>query len=200
MDNFAHLTAGYSLTKFLIRRENSKAIKEQEKKWLAWGIFCSQIPDLDEILSFAVCSKKRKEFLHDGSEHHGSLMHLPIFYFSFFFGFYSILKLFQNNHTSSFLDKKETSFAFKIFVANITLHLLMDSLGMGQGLRWLYPFKKDQVGVGLTNKIGPEDWKEFYFSPRIIFELMVLLLAGFEVFWERHSSFLTDKIQDPNQF
>lgn len=186
MNTIAHLVAGNFLTKFLIKLEDDPEIYKNEKSWIHFGLFCSQLPDIDEIIGVILNVQKRHEAIYEGSDHHGALLHLPLLYFSIFFFFKNSLKIFNKNKVKSFLDDNRLFFAYKIFTANIVAHLIMDSLGFGQGLRWLYPFRKKQLGIYLTNKIGPQDWKEFYTSPRVGFEILVYLLSGLEFFWEKY--------------
>lgn len=176
MDTVAHFTAGYFLTRTLIRLEDDPDIVKNQKMWLSFGVFCAQLPDIDELLGCLINKEKRQKQFSIGSSHHEEITHLPALYL----GVFGVGLVLINS-----LRNKTLKFAYKVFVANITAHLVMDSFGMGKGLRWLYPFKDKLMGVGLTNKYGPEDWKEFYFSKKVIYELIVYFLAAFEVFSSR---------------
>ncbi len=175
MDTPTHLTAGYLITNILIDLENDDRIKNNRKKWLAWGLICSQVPDLDLIFKDVISSSQRQEHITNGSPHHGELSHYPALYLGLISVGWLILP-----------HEKDVLFALKVFTMNAMAHLVMDSVGMGQGLKWLYPFKQDQMGLDLTHKIGPEDYRAFYLSHRVGYEFLIYFLTLSTIFFKKY--------------
>ena len=146
------------------------------------SILFSLLPDLDFLPNF------RKGFTAKGHEHR-SLLHYPLF----FIPIGSIILLFLDSRLAL------------LFAINTFLHFLHDSIGIGWGVQWLYPFSKNYYAffyhrdllengshqkafhswnpaevARLANEYGDEHWfRNIYlrFSPYAIVEYLVFIFA-----------------------
>jgi hypothetical protein len=97
-------------------------------KVLGLGVLIGLLPDLDALLALIVGR------WHPGDTqllHHQYLTHTPLFYLLLALGLWTV-----------------TSFEFAVLFAALTLgHLLLDTWGTDDGIMWLWPTSKRQLGI-----------------------------------------------------
>ncbi len=91
-------------------------------EFIAAGIFFSLLMDFDFLSHLAFGGSAKNAYRHRDLLHN-PLMYLPL-------GYFIIWPISQ-------------PLAFLFFIASI-LHFIHDSIGLGWGVRWLYPFSKDR--------------------------------------------------------
>lgn len=109
------------------------------------GITFALLPDLDFLVEWVKRKKMPGKFAHE----HRNLFHLPlpyVFLVSLFLLWFDLIYLF-------------------LFVFNSLLHFLHDSIGIGWGIKWLYPVSKRNYKffTGNNNKFSKNliiSWNE----------------------------------------
>ncbi len=121
------------------------------------------LPDFDYIVYFL-----RKEGFNHEISHHTWITHTPIPFWSF-----AVVILFLDYPLFSFL-----------FFIGTTIHLLLDCIGGGDGIMWLYPFSRHQFGILILNKIGGE-WLQEYWSYWYFrwIEILSVIFSTFLILW-----------------
>lgn len=114
------------------------------------GIFFALLPDIDFLIEWIRGRKPLGRFERD----HRNLFHYPLFYIligSIFVFWFSWAYLF-------------------LFVINSLWHFIHDSIWVGWGVKWLYPFSKKRYKFDKPLKRpGKENWiKEIYFRPTVV--------------------------------
>jgi hypothetical protein len=96
-------------------------------KVLGLGVLIGLLPDLDALLSLVL---GRWQPGNSQLLHHQYLTHTPLFYLLLALGLWTV-----------------TSFEFAVLFAALTLgHLLLDTWGTDDGIMWLWPASKRQIG------------------------------------------------------
>jgi hypothetical protein len=158
--------------------------------FLAGGVFFSLLPDLDFLLNW------KKGFTAKGHEHR-NLLHYPLLFISLG----SIILLFFDYRWAI------------LFAVTTFFHFVHDSIGIGWGVRWPYPFSKNYYAFfyhhdlskdsthpkifyswssveveRLAGEYGDEHWfRNIYlkFSPFAIVEYLVFIFALIMLFLYR---------------
>jgi hypothetical protein len=101
-------------------------------KVLGLGVLMGLIPDLDALLALVI---GRWQPSNTQLLHHQYLTHTPLFYLLLALGLWTV-----------------TSFEFAVLFAALTLgHLFLDTWGTDDGIMWLWPASKRQIGVLATH-------------------------------------------------
>jgi len=160
---------------------------------LMFAVIFSVLPDFDFPLHLA--KKGQKELHHE----HRDLFHNPLIFLPIGFLLISFINI---------------NMALLFFFC-VLFHFIHDSIGMGWGVRWLYPFSKryykffskkdgkmsknflsswapqEQREVAL--QFGDPDWLKKYLrgSPHLLLELLVFIISLAYLFyvWREQSSF-----------
>lgn len=111
-----HVPAGYLLTVALLKR-----CRVQVKYGLWCGLVASVLPDVDMIWFYIVD--------HGRFHHHSYWLHLPILWLAIGLFLYGLDWVFNRHKAMGYIT---------IIMANITLHLLLDTIA--GGIAWLTPF------------------------------------------------------------
>ena len=154
---FAHMPAGYLLTRFMSGRFGVRA--PEATRLLMVGLAASVLPDMDLLYSF---------FLDlDQNGHHNMWPHLPLAWVAITLVAYALARL---------RDGELWRQAVLVFGANVMLHLVLDSL-VG-GIHWLYPFS-DQL-YRMTRVVPYYKWwlLNHIVHWTFIFEILIVLAAG----------------------
>lgn len=147
----AHLPAGYILTRFIQRR-----LKTTKYLWV--GLAAGVLPDLDLIYFYLID--------HRRTLHHEYWIHLPVFWFAIW-----IVALVAN----LFVKGRKLYLVSTIFLANIFLHLALDTFAAG--ITWLYPFSRASF-VLVTVPARYSSWiASFVFHWTFLVELAIVLWA-----------------------
>ncbi len=134
---FAHLPAGYLLTRKMIKYSADSTISSKYLMFI--GLVSSIIPDIDIL--YHVFLDKEKLF------HHYYWPHIPFWIITFHICILLVLKL---------AGMKRFYLAAHIIAANFLLHMVLDT--MTTWILWLYPFSMQQVG--LTSISEYQFWTE----------------------------------------
>jgi len=126
-----HIPVAYFTTYYVMKKNNLL----WQWQWLALGIFSAVLPDLDFFYQIFT----NELYL----SHRYLITHLPFFY---------LIALVILIIISCFYRKKWFKYAIIIVFVNIFVHLLVDT--MFYGIRWLWPFSKDLIGVYNINGSG----------------------------------------------
>lgn len=129
-------------------------------------MIASILPDID-ILYFYLIDNRQ-------SLHHGYWIHIPFYWL--IIGIIAFMTIYL-------LKKKDYYIAATIFFANIFLHLTMDTI-VGK-IQWLYPFT-DQSYFLFNVPAVYDFWVyNFIFHWTFLFEVIVIVLAGYIIIKER---------------
>ena len=128
----AHLPAGYLLTRALTRSSLAKTRRGQlpiaGKILFFFGLLGSVFPDLDLLYFYFVDGRQQ--------HHHLYWSHVPIIWVLITITALTILK---------WLNAQRLAIYVWVFVLNVFLHLLLDSLA--GGILWLYPVSMELFQV-----------------------------------------------------
>ena len=133
-------------------------------KVLGLGMLIGLLPDLDTLLALAIgCWQPGNNQLL----HHRYVTHTPLFYLLLALGLWTV-----------------TSFEFAVLFAALTLgHLLLDTWGTDDGIMWLWPASKRQLGI-LTAHLhtggvyGLSYYRRYLQSWQTIIPELLLLVIG----------------------
>ncbi|OGZ63218.1 MAG: hypothetical protein A3C58_01535 [Candidatus Staskawiczbacteria bacterium RIFCSPHIGHO2_02_FULL_34_10] len=156
------------------------------------GIIFALLPDLDFVVPCILKRSFKNEFLHHRERLHYPLLYIPIGALMLYFFSVSLAELFT--------------------IASLT-HFIHDSIGVGWGVQWLYPFTKDHYSLfyiykpsfrkkkfpqklfyiwkndeieKLDTEFGDPNWiRNIYFKwhPYAIIEMVVFVVAIIALFW-----------------
>ena len=108
------------------------------------------------------------------SEHRASILHTPLFAFAA--GIVTLA-----------LPLRERRFWAAVVCAAVFAHLLADSLTIGPGIMWLYPWTDTFYGINLANNRYGADWGDQwlwrYISHPLFLIEVALLAAGTGAIW-----------------
>lgn len=158
---FAHIPAGYILTKTLQKKLNVS-------KYLWIGLLGSMLPDFDMLYFYFVDNKQ--------TLHHAYWFHVPFFWLCLL----GIVIIFN-----TFLKKTSTKL-FSIFLfSGVFLHLILDSI-IEHGIKWFYPFFDKSVYFVTIPAVY--DWWawSFIFHPSFITEISIITAAGYVFYKENY--------------
>ncbi len=147
----AHLPAGYLLTRFLQRK-----LKTTKYLWI--GLLASILPDFDLPYFYLID--------HRQTLHHEYWIHLPIFWLSV--SFLAVLIFF-------FTKNRRFLLISTIFLANIFLHLILDTFVAG--ILWLYPFSHVSLRLFTVPARYPFWGENFAFHWTFLVEIAIILWA-----------------------
>lgn len=151
-----------------------------------WSVFFALLPDIDVLPDAPVLMKYKTRKGGFVGFHRHSPTHFPIVYILISIFLFLIIGPF---------------WAF-LFLSNVLLHLLHDSIGIGWGIEWLWPFKKkaykffadkenrlsknfliawerEALKVAVKRYGSPRSILDTYFklTPTLIIELVILIGA-----------------------
>lgn len=161
----AHLPAGYLLTKFLIRKnDTSGQTKQQYRTFLFIGLLGSILPDFDLLYFFLIDDRQHG--------HHSYWSHIPYYWTTLFLISFVYCKMVQ---ASRFIVT-----GLLVLYLNIMLHLILDTL-VG-GIYWLHPI--DQSYLTLVDIQPRFQWWVWNFVLHWTFalELLIAFLAIYKLF------------------
>ncbi|MBI5654037.1 metal-dependent hydrolase [Candidatus Uhrbacteria bacterium] len=160
----AHLPAGYLLTRWLQQR-----LKTTEYLWI--GLAASILPDSDLVYFYFIDNRQ--------TLHHEYWIHLPIFWLTVW-----IAVLVVNLLAKS----RKLSIVSTIFLANIFLHLILDTFAAG--ILWLYPlWDKSFVLIDVPARYS--SWVEnFIFHWSFLVEILIFIWASAVLLKERKKNHL----------
>jgi hypothetical protein len=158
-----HLAAGYLASQGLIAV--LPVTSEDRLAMLLVGTLAGGLPDADSVYYFI----HNKTFsLGDDFTHHTWFTHTfpPYLLLSFF--------LFIAGRLFQYPPLQQSAFFLAIPTA---VHLLLDSVGSGDGIMLLWPFTRRMFGIGLLNAHG-KNWQRLYeASPYVWFERVLIAAA-----------------------
>jgi inner membrane protein len=149
---FAHLPAGYILTKKLQKSHKTE-------KYLAIGLFAGILPDLD--LAWFVLVDKGQHF------HHSYWIHIPFYWLIIGLIAFIAIKISK---------KKDLLVPLVIFLSGIFLHLFLDTF-VG-GIKWLYPFSTESIFIASVPAIYNYWVYNFIFHWTFLLEVIIMIWAG----------------------
>ncbi len=160
---------------------------EASFSWYALGVLFALLPDVDVFLSrMSLVMRKRGSGVGKYAHEHRDLLHYPILFVIMAVALYAIA----------------TPEIAILFAGAVFLHFAHDSVHIGWGIAWLWPYSKRTIKF-FSNKKGPWSWnlvktwsgtdlrhaahehgndnwlKDYYFtlSPTVIFEVVALILS-----------------------
>lgn len=156
-----HLPAGYICTTLLFKLKPFRNLSRNKKRiYFLAGMIGSVFPDID-IFYF---------YFADGKQnvHHSYWTHIPSFWLMILCSHLLLSKIMRNKRTRDIII---------FFIANVFIHLLLDTI-VG-GIFWLYPFSQKMFTL-LTVPAKSTSWFfNFLFYWTISIEGALVLLATF---------------------
>lgn len=157
----AHLPAGYLLTKNLQKRF-------EIDRYLFAGLIGSIFPDFDIPYFFLVD--------HQQTPHHSYWIHLP-----FYWMLIPLISL-----TFLFLSKKKEYLTITIiFLSNVMLHLILDTV-VGK-IEWLYPLSTKSFAFFEVPSVYHFWFYNFLFHWTFLFEIAIIVWALFVLLKSKNS-------------
>lgn len=147
----AHLPAGFLLTRALQRR-----LKTAKYLWI--GLVASVFPDIDLLYFYFVD--------HQRTLHHEYWTHLPIFWAAIWLAVLLV---------NFFVKSRKVFLVSTIFLANIFLHLILDSFAAG--ITWLYPFSRTSFALVTVPARYPFWIESFVFHWTFLVEIAIVVWA-----------------------
>jgi hypothetical protein len=158
-----HLAAGYLVSQGLVTA--LPIASEDRIAMLLVGTLAGGLPDADAIYYFA---RKKTLSLGDDFTHHTWITHtFPPYLILSFFLFFAGRLLYATSlqHSAFFL------------AIPVATHLLLDSVGSGDGIMLLWPFTRTMFGIGLLNAHG-RNWQRRYEASPFIWIERVLIVGA----------------------
>ncbi|MHA1266946.1 MAG: metal-dependent hydrolase [Candidatus Helarchaeota archaeon] len=139
---------------------------------IVFSILVALLPDIDAILLlFSYLTGKGGKSRGTEFRHHGLPSHYPIIYTPLLI----LLVFFPNIYTYS-------------LISGIYLHLFVDSIYTSDGIKWLYPFKKEFYGFLNKQTKGKHGifWLESYMKTPLYKIEFILMIIGLIILWLNH--------------
>ncbi len=148
----SHLPAGFLLTRALQRR-----LKTTKYLWI--GLLASILPDFDLLYFYLID--------HRQTLHHEYWIHLPLFWLTIWVAVIIV---------NAVVKSRKLFLASTIFLANIFLHLILDSFAAG--ILWLYPFMDTAFVMIHVPDRYPSWIGNFFFHWSFLVEVAIVLWAA----------------------
>ena len=155
----AHLFAGYLCSRQYLHKIKNKLINSTHLKYyIAFGIFCSVLPDFDLLYFYTIDNQQHL--------HHTYWTHIPIFWVVAVGLFYSV---------SRWFFKKHFGVLSLILLMNTWLHLILDTVA--GGIYWLYPLS--DINVQLMHITARYNWwvLNYIFHWTFFLEICIMLTS-----------------------
>ncbi len=152
----AHLPAGYLLTKAL--QKGCRARRALQWKLTCLGLLASIFPDFDFLYYYLIDEQQ--------TFHREYWTHLPVFWL-----IASLVLL----ALGRVVARQEFSIAALIVMANIYLHLILDTVT--SPVYWFKPFSDQGVRLLYSKHQYDIWWLNYIFSSGFVFELIICLIA-----------------------
>jgi membrane-bound metal-dependent hydrolase YbcI (DUF457 family) len=162
-----HVAASYLTTRAYVRR----VVKSASWSLLAIGIFAGVVPDVDAVWFYAKYGRAATGDL--AGAHRLSIMHTP------FLCVIVVALILAIPHKASWSSRVHLAACSAI---GFFTHLVLDSLTIGWGIMWLYPFSTRMYGWNIVTRLYRRKWGDRWFieylhSPFILIELTIVVLA-----------------------
>jgi membrane-bound metal-dependent hydrolase YbcI (DUF457 family) len=169
----AHIGASYLASLAAIGLARGAGSDLRPRGVMAYGIAAGLAPDVDALPS--ILASGLPAFGSGFGGHRLSAFHSPVF--AAVLCVLPLLLPVQN--------RKAWSLAGLIGVLS---HLVLDSVTIGPGVRWLYPFSRELYGIDLFSRWYPADGRdtwmlEYLASPLFLIEIAIVVAAG--AVWRR---------------